>query len=35
MTKKKTPIKWLAEYQKKKKKGEVKIPYGGTKVHTK
>lgn len=30
---KKTPIKWLVEYNKKKK--EVKIPYGGTKIHTK
>lgn len=30
---KKTPIKWLVEYNKKKKK--EKIPYGGTKIFTK
>ncbi len=30
---KKTSIKWLVEYNKKKKK--EKIPYGGTKVYTK
>lgn len=29
----KTPIKWLVEYNKKKKK--EKIPYGGTKIFTK
>lgn len=29
----KTPIKWLVEYNKKKKK--EKIPYGGTKIYTK
>jgi hypothetical protein len=34
-SKKKTKIDWLVKYNKEKKEGKVKIPYGGLTVHTK